>query len=68
VASKRVQNAKSDKFHSNIHKRGKVETEKVLRKNFYDSIALPLAAAEPAPILTILSCLPWNTRPFNVKQ
>ena len=27
VASKRLQNAKSDKFHGNIHKRGKVGDE-----------------------------------------
>ena len=27
VASKRLQNAKSDKFHGNIHKRGKVGEE-----------------------------------------
>ncbi|KAK9792497.1 hypothetical protein WJX73_009702 [Symbiochloris irregularis] len=33
VASKRLQNAKSDKFHGNIHKRGKVGEEQGTEKN-----------------------------------
>ncbi|KAK9824624.1 hypothetical protein WJX72_011810 [[Myrmecia] bisecta] len=40
VASKRVQNAKSQKFHDNVLKRGQVETEKKTKTSVVGPIML----------------------------